>query len=141
MAKKSEAQWLIDLLKHVEGHIEESTLTRILEKRGRSCIGTTYINKARNAAKDTKNTDEFLENLAKVFPYLKREGEKAYVVFPKCFCHHLKGFKGDVPHSYCYCSVGWVKEMFEQALDKPVEVNIESSVLRGGKNCRLRVLL
>ncbi len=141
MAKKPEAQWLVELLRQVEGHIEESTLPRILEERGRSCIGTPLINKAKNAAKDTKNMDEFLENLAKVFPYLKREGEKVYLVYPKCFCHHLKGFKGDVPHSYCYCSVGWVKEMFEQALDKQVEVKLESSVLQGGKTCRLRVLL
>lgn len=141
MAKRPKAQWLVDLLRHVDGHIEENTLARILEERGRNCIGTTYINKAKNAAKDTKNTDEFLENLAKVFPYLKREGEKVYIVYPKCFCHHLKGFKGEVPHSYCYCSVGWVKEMFEQALGKAIEVKLESSVLRGGKTCRLRVLL
>jgi len=141
MAKKPEAQWLVQLLRHVEGHIEESTLAKILEERGRSCIGTTLINKAKNAAKDTKNMDEFLENLAKVFPYLKREGEKVYLVYPKCFCHHLKGFKGDVPSTYCYCSVGWVKEMFEQALDKQIDVKLEASVLRGGEMCRLRIFV
>lgn len=141
MAKRPNSQWLVDLLRHVEGHIEASTLARILEERGRNCIGASYINKAKNAVKGTKNTDEFLENLAKVFPYLKREDEKVYIIYPKCFCHHLKGFKGDVPRSYCYCSVGWVKEMFEQALGKAIEVKLQSSVLRGGKTCRLRALL
>ena len=30
-----------------------------------------------------------------------------------------------MPRSYCSCSVGWVKEMFEQALDRPVEVRAD----------------
>jgi hypothetical protein len=46
-----------------------------------------------------------------------------------------------MPDSYCYCSVGWVKEMFEQALERPVEVRLEASVLRGDEACQLRVLL
>jgi hypothetical protein len=46
-----------------------------------------------------------------------------------------------VPGSYCYCSVGWVKEMFEQALERPVEVKVEASIRRGDETCRLRVLL
>jgi hypothetical protein len=57
------------------------------------------------------------------------------------YVERLKGFEGEVPHSYCYCSVGWVKEMFEQALGRPIEVEVEASVLRGDEACRLRVSL
>jgi hypothetical protein len=70
---------------------------------------------------------------------LKRESDALYIVYPKCYCHKLKGFEGDVPHSYCYCPAGRVKEMFEQGLGRPVEM--EASVLRGDEACRLRVLL
>lgn len=123
-----------------EGHVGKE-LIHMLECRGRECIGATYVEKAKAAAKDTKDDGEFLDNLARTVRMLKREGDAVYMVYPKCYCHRLKGFEGAVPHSYCYCSVGWVKEMFEQALDRPVEVGVEASVLRGDAACRLRVLL
>jgi predicted hydrocarbon binding protein len=133
-------QSLVDLLKEAEGQVDEE-LVSMLERRGRSCISATYIKKAKDAAKGAKDTDEFLDSLAKSVRLLKREGDKVYMVYPKCYCHKPKGFEGDMPDSYCYCSVGWVKEMFEQALERPVEVRLEASVLRGDEACQLRVLL
>ncbi len=141
MVERHKMQWLIDLLKEAKGHIDEERLASILENRGRVCIGPTYIKKAKDAAKDTKDTTEFLSKLEKTVRTLHREGDKVYIVYPKCYCHKIKGFKGDIPDSYCYCSVGWVKEMFEQALGRPVEVKLEASVLRGDKACRLRAVL
>ncbi|MCK4449505.1 MAG: hypothetical protein KAX26_02825 [Anaerolineae bacterium] len=139
--KRHKEQWLIDLLKEVEGQVDEERLANILENRGRACISANYIKKAKDAAKDAKDTNEFLNKLGKTYRMLQREGDKVYVVYPKCYCHKIKEFKGDIPSNYCYCSVGWVKEMFEQALGRSVEVKLEASVLRGDKACRLRVLL
>ena len=141
MGERHKLQWLVDLLKEVEGCIDEERMANILENRGRACISPTYIKKAKDVAKDAKDTNEFLDKLGKVLPMLKREGDKVYMVYPKCYCHKIKGLKGDIPGNYCYCSVGWVKEMFEQALGRPVEVKLEASVLQGDKACRLRVLL
>ncbi len=141
MAKRNRRQWLIELLKEVEGKIGEERLVRILEERGRACTPDSMINKAKKAAKGAEDDQVFLDNLQKVYPMLRREGDDVYVVYPECYCPGMKEFKGKVPHSYCYCSVGWVKEMFEQALERPIEVKLESSVLRGDKECRLRVLL
>ena len=139
--KRHKQQWLIDLLKEGEGRIDEERLASILENRGRACISPTYVKKATDASKDAKDTNEFLDKLGKTLRMLQREGDEVYLVYPKCYCHKLKGFEGDVPGNYCYCSVGWVKEMFEQALGRPVGVELEASVLRGDDACRLRVLL
>ncbi len=119
----------------------EARRAEILQERGRLCINETWIKKAKAAAKAARNDGEFLDNLGKVYRFLKREPGKVYVVYPKCYCHLKKEFGGDVPHWYCDCTVGWTKEMFEQALSRPVEVILESSVIRGGKECRLRVML
>ena len=139
--KTHKEQWLVDLLREVQGCVDEDRLAAILENRGRACIGPAYIKKAKDAARDAKDTDEFLSRLGEVIRMLRREGDKIYVVYPKCYCHKIKGFIGDIPGIYCSCSVGWVKEMFEQALARPVEVKLEASVLRGDEACRLRVLL
>jgi len=139
--QKPKEQWLVDLLKEVEGCVDEERLASILEQRGRACISDNYIEKAKAAANGAEDTDEFLDNLAKVVRMLKREGDEVYMIYPKCYCHKIEGVASDVPRIYCCCSVGWVKEMFEQALGRPVEVRLEASVLRGDEVCRLRVLL
>jgi len=101
MAGHSDVQSLIDRLRkaEAEGRVDEE-LIHMLECRGRECIGSTYIKKAKAAAKDAKDDDEFLDNLAKTVRMLKREGDAVYMVYPKCYCHKLKGFEGEVPHSY-----------------------------------------
>jgi hypothetical protein len=139
---KNNLQSLMEKLQAVETetHID-SELMNMLERRGRSCIGANYINKAKAAAMNAKNDKEFLDNLTKSIRMLKIEGNDVYMVYPRCYCHKLKDFKGDVPASYCYCSVGWVKEMFEQALGRAIEVRLEASVRRGDKTCRLKVLI
>jgi predicted hydrocarbon binding protein len=142
MAGYSDVQELIEMLKvaEAEGRVDDD-LINMLECRGRECIGATYIKKAKTAAKNATDDDEFLDNLAKSVRMLKREGDAVYMIYPKCYCHRLKGIEGDVPHSYCYCSAGWVKEMFEQGLGRDIEVEVETSVLRGDEACRLRVIL
>ena len=142
MTDHGSVQELIDRLRQAEaeGRVDEEIIS-MLECRGRECIGATYIQKAKAAAKDAQTDEEFLDNLAKSVSMLQREGDAIYMVYPECYCHHLKGFEGKVPYSYCYCSVGWVKEMFERALGRPVGVEVEASVLRGDDACRLRVLM
>jgi hypothetical protein len=46
---------------------------------------------------------------------------------------------GDLSPTYCLCSVGYVKEMHERRLGKPVEVELVDSVLRGGKRCKFKI--
>jgi predicted hydrocarbon binding protein len=142
MTGYADVQSLIDTLRkaEAEGRVDKE-LIHMLECCGRECIGATYIQKAKDAAKDAKDDGQFLDNLAETVRMLKRDGDAVYMIYPKCYCHRLKGFEGEVPHSYCYCSAGWVKEMFEQALGRPIEVKVEASVLRGDAACRLRVLL
>jgi hypothetical protein len=73
--QKPKEQWLVDLLKEVEGCVDEERLASILEQRGRACISDNYIKKAKAAANDAKDIDEFLDNLAKAVRMLKRKGD------------------------------------------------------------------
>ncbi len=139
--KEINHQILVDLFNKIEKYSDKERLKDMLEKRGRHCISSNYIKKAKDAAKGAKDTNEFLERLRKTLPMLKKEGETIYMIYPRCYCHKVKGFKGNIPPAYCYCSVGWVKELFEQGLKRSVTVTLETSVLRGDDTCRLRVVL
>jgi hypothetical protein len=57
-----------------------------------------------------------------------------------CLCPMAEAQKpGQISATYCLCSVGYVKEMHERMLGRPVEVELVDSVLIGGKRCRFRM--
>jgi predicted hydrocarbon binding protein len=49
--------------------------------------------------------------------------------------------KGKLSGTYCNCSRGWAKALFEGATGKPVEVNMEKSIINGDDQCRFEVIL
>lgn len=57
----------------------------------------------------------------------------------QCLCSFVESKPVGLSPTYCYCSVGYVKEMHEQIFDKPVDVELEESVLQGGQRCRFKI--
>jgi len=57
-----------------------------------------------------------------------------------CLCPMAEAQKtGEISPTFCLCSVGYVREMHERMLGRPVEVELVDSVLRGGKRCKFRM--
>lgn len=57
-----------------------------------------------------------------------------------CLCSTAEVQKpGQISPTFCLCSVGYVKEMHERILGRPVEVELVGSVLKGDKRCRFRI--
>jgi len=54
-----------------------------------------------------------------------------------CACPLVK--VGRTPGDFCDCSRGWTQSAFSTVLGKPVAVEIEESVLRGGTRCSFRI--
>ena len=59
-----------------------------------------------------------------------------------CLCPMVEGQTGwKIPSFYCLCSIGYVREMHERILGRPVEIRLVDSVLRGGKRCKFKINL
>ena len=56
-----------------------------------------------------------------------------------CLCPMVESKPAGLSKTYCLCSVGYVKEMFEQTFGKPVDVQLIDSVLYGGKRCKFKI--
>ncbi len=54
-----------------------------------------------------------------------------------CACPLVKA--GRTPGEFCDCSLGWTEAAFSIVTGKPVAVEIEESVLRGGTRCSFRI--
>jgi hypothetical protein len=46
-----------------------------------------------------------------------------------------------LPSTYCYCGAGFYKGIWEEIVQKPVEVEVLESVLSGGEVCRVAIHL
>ncbi len=54
-----------------------------------------------------------------------------------CSCPLVK--HGLTPPEFCDCTLGWQKEAYSTILGRPVEAELEESILRGGRRCVFRI--
>jgi predicted hydrocarbon binding protein len=135
-------KWIACLIAGLNEHVDEETRAEILEQCGRQCQSQSLIKKARSIYENSRDIDEFLEKLSQVYKHLHREGGNVYIVYPKCYCSQVNKLpKGKLSGTYCNCSRGWAKALFEGALRRPVEVIKEQSIISGDKQCKFRIIL
>ena len=126
----------------LDEHVDKETIAKVLEQCGRQCQSQSLIKKARNIYEKSKNVDDFLDNFGKVYKHLHREGNSLYIVYPRCYCSIVNKIpSGKLSATYCNCSRGWAKALFEGALERPVEVTMEQSMKQGDKQCKFRITL
>lgn len=135
-------KWITTLMDGLSKNVDEKTIAMVLEQCGRQCQSQSFIKKAKNIYQKTESTDEFLEKLGQTYKHLHREGDKVYIVYPRCYCSQVNKIpKGKLSGTYCNCSRGWAKALFEGALGRPIEVIMEKSIINGDDQCKFRIAL
>ena len=134
-------KWLESLLVGLDGELDENARARILESCGRSCISRNFIKKAQRCKHDAENVEEFIIKLSRTWKHLRRENGDTYVVYEKCYCPLVRTYSGKLSPTFCNCSRGWIKELFESALQKPVDVELQKSIKHGDNICKFKVHL
>jgi hypothetical protein len=132
--------WVKDLIDQADAQLPEPQRRALLEARGRSCAkgGAT-----RWAEPFRGQLDEFVADVRAHIgrDAASREGNVVTVTYPRCFCPLVADFQEPLSASYCFCSAGWLKEVYETVSGKPVSVEILETVKRGGQRCRFEVKL
>jgi predicted hydrocarbon binding protein len=131
----------VSLLDALDREVDEQTRVRILESCGRKCIGKGLLRKAEAIAKKSKSTEEFLEGLGKVWKHLHVEKDGVYAVYERCYCPLVKDYEGKLSPSFCNCSVGWTKQLFETALKKSVKVEKIGTIKQGNRQCKFKITI
>jgi len=141
MSKRVE-QWVCNLMVGLDEHVDKETLAKVLEHCGKQCQSQSFIKKARSIYEKSKDLNEFLDKFGKVYKHLHREGDNVYIVYPKCYCSIVNKIPPrKLSATFCNCSRGWAKALFEGALKRPVEVTMEKSIKQGDKQCKFKIIL
>ena len=123
--------------------MDESARDTLLRACGLACGQSYTIQVFREAYTRSTNLNEFLAELAQVFPASKYERtaeDKISVSYAQCGCDlvRLGWVKSPIQ---CKCSVYNLQQNFTHALQKPVQVRLLSSILGGAETCEFEVTL
>ena len=138
--EKFKQDYVRTLMENLEKTVDEPTRGRLMNDCGRACARRSSIYKlAQSSRGDLKG---FVTRMA---PMLG-EGNARFLdestvhwSYPRCFCELVASSPDRLPPVYCQCSVGWVLEMFETVLQRPVKVRLVQSVKGGADSCVFRV--
>ena len=61
--------------------------------------------------------------------------------YSRCYCGLVADSSARLPKTYCFCSVGWVREVFDTVAQKPVRVELIQSIKQGAPSCWFLVKL
>jgi predicted hydrocarbon binding protein len=132
--------WISNLMESMDEHLDDEEKISLLERCGRACAER---HARAEALKHKGELDGWLGRFRKWVgsENVKKEGNTVQITYSKCLCPLVQDRSPLMSKTYCNCSRGWLKEVFETVVEKPVEVKLEDSIMQGGDQCRFTILI
>ena len=131
-------KWLKSLLKNMDEQLDETERMKLMESCGRDCARRQAIKIAKSCKGDL---DQFLKKLTSILGSgnVQKQKEIIHLKYSKCYCHLVNKNIDRLSRTYCFCSRGWVMEMFETCTGKPVRVELLKSIKQGHSHCHFTI--
>jgi predicted hydrocarbon binding protein len=134
---------LLDAIVKSMDKVDLETRKKMMESCGKACAkedGDLAI--AEEIGKTASNMTEAVERINKELHWCgiwSQRGNSIESTCTKCGCPLVRHKAINLNATWCYCSRGWVKAVFEAALKKHVEVELKQSIGRGDGVCKFLV--
>lgn len=129
---------LSELFQSASEQLDGDKFVCTVENCGRRCVHPNLIHMVRDLYQEVNDIDVLIERMNEKGiggGHLRREQDKIYASYDRCYCGHVSNYNEKVPDEYCNCSRGWFLELFEQTLKVPVKVELVNSIVKGGDKC------
>ncbi len=131
--------WVETLIGNLDIFMDEESKIQALEKCGRACASHHgEIEKIQEIKSQGKNVKEILEKMNEMKMWCGnwlKKGDIIFSVCQRCGCPLVLSKLIKLSPTFCYCSQGWVKSVFEVILEKPVHVILKKAIGRGDDVC------
>lgn len=141
---QQKARCIKEMMLVLDQRVDEETRKQIMEACGRRCIGASTLERASRLKQTAPDLDHLLALLNEAHiggGSLQREGNTIHAAYDRCYCGSVSKTKEAVSDTYCRCSCGWFRQLFETLLGRPVEVELVSSIISGGERCQFLIHL
>jgi len=134
------ADYIREMIRRMKQMIGVAKTWKILVSCGRMCCGATTRKLAVKTIQGSGSLKDFISRLNKRHiggGRLKLKDKNTITGgYDRCYCGMVSKTRTPFPTAtYCSCSTGWYKQLFETALGRPVEVKILQSIISGSKTC------
>lgn len=140
MEERFKQAYILTLMENLERSVDEPVRTRMMNDCGRACARRGELFKLAEANKG--DLKAFLARMSGVLGEGNArlvDGKTVHWSYPRCFCELVAAGPQRLPAVYCQCSVGWVMEVFQAVLGRPVKVDLVQSIKTGAPACVFRV--
>ncbi len=138
---KKEFAWAESICEDLQNEFDENTVMNI--RMDCACGPEMDTIKSLKRIYDSSNDlDDFaakLNNLNQGFT-IKHENNALLLIYPQCYCSCVNNINTPISKTWCYCTLGYAKKMFEHILDRCVEVELLESVKTGGSKCVIKIV-
>ncbi|MGB7537116.1 MAG: hypothetical protein WBM17_01130 [Anaerolineales bacterium] len=134
--------WFAGFTRGLE-ELDPPSREKVLSECGKACAQSYTIQVFREVREKSPDPDSFWRNLSARFTgskFEKLDERTVRATYGACGCDLVRLGMVKSP-ALCECSAANLRENIEQSLGIPASVMVESSILRGGKNCVLIVTL
>jgi len=137
-------KWLEALLAGLDAEVDEKTRAQVMEHCGQACaLHHEDIERTKIIQHDAKEIDELLDRLNQQENFWCGkwviDGDIIYSVCEECGCPLVRAGLVEPSPTFCDCSRGWVKAVFETVLGRPMEVGLEQAIGQGDRVCEFVV--
>lgn len=118
--------------------VDGETGRAIMEACGRTCISAGTLAKAQRLQREADDLDDLLRRLNEAHiggGHLRRQENAIYAAYDRCYCGSVSRTREALSATYCACSYGWYRELFETLCNGPVEVELLTSIIQGDDRC------
>lgn len=139
---KHKAIAIHNMMELLDREVESKTRKEIMEACGRRCIGDSILRKALRLKGQAAHLEDLLVRLNEAHiggGHLRLEGNVICAEYHKCYCGSVSTTKERFSPTYCRCSCGWFRLLFETILGKPIKVDLLGSIIQGDSHCRFMI--
>lgn len=129
------------LINTMDSNLDESQKNMLLENMGRECA-KEYIENFLHYKGDIEGFLGYVKEKWADKTEFNKEKKEIVIIGKKkerCFCPFVSN--AITPQSFCSCSMGWQKEMYEMVTEQNVEVILNTSILQGDESCNSTIKL
>ncbi|OFV80163.1 MAG: hypothetical protein A2Y78_08550 [Acidobacteria bacterium RBG_13_68_16] len=143
--------WVRRFMNVLDGTLDEETRKKVMVANGTACFREWIASRGRTiapvafeawAAKvKERPPDDSLRVEGNVIYWEYTGSAETGGASPEgvCLCPMVESKPAGLSRTFCHCSVGYVKELYEQRFARLVKVELLDSVLYGGKRCRFKI--
>lgn len=165
---KRKAEWVKGAMERLDALVKDNEIRREILLCCSHRFPMTRIKKLRREFQRHGDIDELLKlmhadsswNGLAYYEYPERKGNIIYVTkipfAPQryesatnpeakrrayCHCSWIKASKDPISKTFCYCGSGWYKTLWEGILEKPVRVEVITTIASGDDDCSFAIHL